>query len=359
MARARAVSRTPRGRARAAAFLTRSCHRLLRFLATRCLRRRRASTGGSSPSVQPPLARAYSISTPRGRGAEVARALRRASTGDGDDPSPSASGQQPPLTRRVPGAEEAGGSRAAVAAQPRHEEQQGGEDAAVAGKYWAQRRSLFSLYDRGVRMDAEGWYSATPEAIAATQAARAPPGSLVLDAFAGVGGNSIQFAARGCYVVAVEIDPRKVELAAHNARIYGVEDMIEFVVGDFFHLAPFLKADLVFLSPPWGGPSYSQAQVYTLDMLKPKDGYATFQAAQEISPNIIMFLPRNVDISQVEQLSWLSSPLLDFVSEESYVGHKYFKGITAYFGGVAQEVHKQQQISSQDLDTYLPLNPCL
>jgi predicted O-methyltransferase YrrM len=32
-------------------------------------------------------------------------------------------------------------------------------------------------------------------------------------------------------VVAVEIDPRKVELARHNARIYGVEDMIEFVVG--------------------------------------------------------------------------------------------------------------------------------
>jgi 23S rRNA G2445 N2-methylase RlmL len=42
-------------------------------------------------------------------------------------------------------------------------------------------------------------------------------------------------------VVAVEIDPRKVELAAHNARIYGVDDMIEFVVADFFHLAPSLK----------------------------------------------------------------------------------------------------------------------
>jgi trimethylguanosine synthase len=29
----------------------------------------------------------------------------------------------------------------------------------------------------------------------------------------------------------------------------------------------------VFLSPPWGGPLYIQAPVYTLDMLKPKDGY--------------------------------------------------------------------------------------
>ncbi|GJN00715.1 hypothetical protein PR202_ga17913 [Eleusine coracana subsp. coracana] len=142
--------------------------------------------------------------------------------------------------------------------------------AAVAGKYWAHRHSLFSLYDRGVRMDAEGWYSATPEAVAASQAARAAPRDLVVDAFAGCGGNSIQ----GCYVIAVEIDPRKVDLAAHNARVYGVEDRIEFIVGDFFRLAPFLKADVVFLSPPWGGPSYIQAPVYSLDMLKPKDGYA-------------------------------------------------------------------------------------
>ncbi|XP_044957933.1 trimethylguanosine synthase-like isoform X2 [Hordeum vulgare subsp. vulgare] len=227
----------------------------------------------------------------------------------------------------------------AEAEQARHEERTADAAAAaaeaVAGKYWAHRHSLFSLYDRGVRMDAEGWYSATPEAIAAAQAARAAPAGLVLDAFAGVGGNSIQFAARGCYVVSVEIDPRKVELARHNARIYGVEDRIEFVVGDFFHLAPYLKADLVFLSPPWGGPSYNQTPVYTLDMLKPKDGHAIFQAAQNIAPNIIMFLPRNVDIGQVEELSWLSSPPLDFESEESYVQHR-FKGITAYFGDVAR-----------------------
>jgi trimethylguanosine synthase len=38
-----------------------------------------------------------------------------------------------------------------------------------------------------------------------------------------------------------------VELARHNARIYGVEDMIEFVVGDFFRLAPSLKVRSVLL----------------------------------------------------------------------------------------------------------------
>ncbi|XP_063950436.1 uncharacterized protein LOC108195209 isoform X3 [Daucus carota subsp. sativus] len=135
----------------------------------------------------------------------------------------------------------------------------------------------------------------------------------------------------GNHVIAIDIDPFKVALAYNNAVVYGVEDYIEFIVGDFFQLAPSLKGDVVFLSPPWGGPSYIQSQKFTLDMLKPKDGWSLFQAAQSITPNIIMFLPRNVDINQVAELSWLSSPPLDVEIEENYVGENA-KAITAYFG---------------------------
>ncbi|RLM56327.1 hypothetical protein C2845_PM10G04910 [Panicum miliaceum] len=261
---------------------------------------------------------------------------------------------RPGEPKRPGAAEEPQDQAVGAAREPDAAAEADADAAVVAGKYWAHRHNLFSLYDRGVRMDAEGWYSATPEAVAASQAARAAPGNLVVDAFVGSppgtrrltsrAPDSIHFlfvphhrglVPQGCYVVAVEIDPRKVELAAHNARVYGVEDRIEFVVGDFFRLAPFLKADLVFLSPPWGGPAYIHAPIYTLDMLKPKDGYTTFQAAQKIAPNVIMFLPRTVDISQVEELSWLSCPPLDFESEENYIHHR-LKGITAYFGRTAR-----------------------
>ena len=36
----------------------------------------------------------------------------------------------------------------------------------VHDKYWAQRRRLFKKFDEGVRLDAEGWYSVTPEVVA-------------------------------------------------------------------------------------------------------------------------------------------------------------------------------------------------
>ena len=56
-------------------------------------------------------------------------------------------------------------------------------------------------------------------------------------------------------VIAVDICPERVALARFNAGVYGVQDRIQFIVGDFFELAPELKADAVFLSPPWGGKS--------------------------------------------------------------------------------------------------------
>ncbi|KAG9145040.1 hypothetical protein Leryth_018332, partial [Lithospermum erythrorhizon] len=204
---------------------------------------------------------------------------------------------------------------------------------ALVKKYWVQRYELFSKYDEGIKMDEEGWFSVTPEAIAARQAQRCS-GGVVIDGFTGVGGNAIQFASMCHHVIAIDIDPKRVALALGNATVYGVEDYIDFVVGDFFQLAQTLKGDKVFLSPPWGGPSYTKEENFTLDLLKPCDGYKLFQVAQTISPNIIMFLPKNIELDQVEELSWLSSPPLDMEIEEHLFNGKS-KAITAYFGDVA------------------------
>jgi trimethylguanosine synthase len=43
------------------------------------------------------------------------------------------------------------------------------------------------------------------------------------------------------HVIAVDIDPQKIDCAQHNASVYAVNDQIDFVVGDFIRLAPHLK----------------------------------------------------------------------------------------------------------------------
>lgn len=102
--------------------------------------------------------------------------------------------------------------------------------------------------------------------------------TVVLDAFAGIGGNSIQFAMHPMckHVYAIEIDPLAVQCAIHNAEVYGVADKITFTNMDtfkFFNSGKIngeeVKIDAIFMSPPWGGPQYSDHDVFDLERLKP------------------------------------------------------------------------------------------
>lgn len=119
----------------------------------------------------------------------------------------------------------------------------------VHDKYWTQRRRLFSRFDLGCQLDAEGWYSVTPELIADHVAKRVADlaaniiavqqqqplhdsleqqqqGIVILDAFCGCGGNSIAFGKLPSHlvskVVCVDMDRSKLLKAAHNASLYDI-----------------------------------------------------------------------------------------------------------------------------------------
>lgn len=64
----------------------------------------------------------------------------------------------------------------------------------IVEKYWRQRYDLFTRYDEGIKLDEEGWYSVTPEEVAIRHAQHCRSTDVVIDCFAGVGGNAIQFA---------------------------------------------------------------------------------------------------------------------------------------------------------------------
>ncbi|CAI4227688.1 unnamed protein product [Auanema sp. JU1783] len=210
-------------------------------------------------------------------------------------------------------------------------------------KYFYQRYRLFSRLDHGILMDREGWFSVTPERIAAHIADRLVirENMIIVDAFAGVGGNSIQFALKGARVIAIDLDPIRLKCAIQNAKVYGVEDRIEFICADFFHFAARftnkkendvpLQVDSVFLSPPWGGPSYLKKKVFDLgDGLTP-NGFDIFTAARAMSPNIAYFLPRNTCI---KQLISLAGPGNKCEIEQSCLNKKV-KTLTAYYGELA------------------------
>ncbi|XP_028168608.1 uncharacterized protein LOC114358761 isoform X2 [Ostrinia furnacalis] len=202
------------------------------------------------------------------------------------------------------------------------------KDAPKMVKYWRKRHSLFHRFDEGIKLDHESWFSVTPESVA-WHIANKFAYDVVLDAFCGAGGNTIQFARTCAKVIAVDIDPLKIELARHNAKVYGVADRIEFIVGDFFELAPTLKADMVFLSPPWGGPQYSQVKNYNLEtMLEPRPASELMKTALSISPYVAMYVPRNTTCNQLVNLGRRKNGALEI--EQSFIG-KRFIALTAYY----------------------------
>uniref|UniRef100_A0A452IGA6 Trimethylguanosine synthase n=1 Tax=Gopherus agassizii TaxID=38772 RepID=A0A452IGA6_9SAUR len=198
-------------------------------------------------------------------------------------------------------------------------------------KYWAQRYRLFSRFDEGIKLDREGWFSVTPEKIAKHIASRVRQSfncDIVVDAFCGVGGNAIQFALASKRVIAIDIDPVKISLARNNAEVYGVADQIDFICGDFMLLASHIKSDVVFLSPPWGGPDYAAAEIFDVRTMISPDGFEIFKLSQKITNNIVYFLPRNADIDQVASLA---GPGGQVEIEQNFLNNK-LKTITVYFG---------------------------
>ena len=170
-------------------------------------------------------------------------------------------------------------------------------------------------------------------------------------------------------VIALDISPVRLALARHNAALYGVEDRIEFVLADFFSFARTLSApgtngkhrgkrkiDVVFLSPPWGGPAYLSSPVkapskpqpkiteggntdgdasethteYSLESIRPVHGAELFTVARSITNNIAYFLPRNSNLDEVSNLVG-NGEMVEV--EEEWMGSK-LKALTCYFGGL-------------------------
>jgi len=60
-------------------------------------------------------------------------------------------------------------------------------------------------------------------------------------------------------VVAVDWSSIALKCARHNAAIYEVSDRIVFLNRDFFEFTDWKETydiDVLFFSPPWGGPEY-------------------------------------------------------------------------------------------------------
>ncbi|KAJ6446222.1 RNA cap guanine-N2 methyltransferase [Purpureocillium lavendulum] len=226
-------------------------------------------------------------------------------------------------------------------------------------KYFAQRYSIFSWYDEGVCLTDDAWFGVTPEpvanAIAADLQGSDPSKTVLIDAFAGAGGNTIAFALSGRWqrIVAIERDAATLACAQNNANVYGVDpSMVTWVHGNSFEymdalvnrpdqLHPMLRVDtsttIVFASPPWGGPGYRSDDVFDLRTMQPYN-LEQLHCAYRVMDHVL-FLPRTSDIRQVAKLA----PKGHKIPVVQYCMQGASKAMAAYIPASANTGNKAQR----------------
>ena len=168
--------------------------------------------------------------------------------------------------------------------------------------YFSQRFYFFSLYDKGIQMDQESWYSVTPEEISEYISSIIPDASnsTILDGFCGCGGNVISFSKKFKKVIANDLFEEKINMTKNNTKIYNCPDNIIYYTNDFLKLKlDGEKIDYVFLSPPWGGPEYKNETVYSLKKWITPNIDKIIEKSFKFSKNIIIYLPRNTDLEEL------------------------------------------------------------
>lgn len=141
----------------------------------------------------------------------------------------------------------------------------------------------------------------------AEDVAKAPASKTILiDAFAGAGGNTIAFALSGRWkqIFAVERDAKTLACAKHNAEVYGVAKKIFWIQGDIFdvlkvRLKASAKNAVIFGSPPWGGPSYTEHDVFDLSYMEPYNFAHLYDCFSKLTEHVVLYLPRTSDLRQL------------------------------------------------------------
>jgi len=111
-------------------------------------------------------------------------------------------------------------------------------------------------------------------------------------------------------------------MSFNNAQVYKVQDKIKFINKNFLDLDKqvdfTLPLSVVFVSPPWGGVSYSKVEVYNLNTIKPSFELIV-KKSLELADNIVLFLPRSIDLNQLAKVLFQNLKLFNNRAKECFV----------------------------------------
>lgn len=125
----------------------------------------------------------------------------------------------------------------------------------------------------------------------------------VTDATACNGGDTIHFALNSRYVNSIELNEENFKVLQNNVEVYGLEN-VTLHNGDCTKVFNW-KTDLLFVDPPWGGPSYKENETLELYLSEKRlDEWLEQVLLRKLRPSYIFLkLPHNYNFNRLNFLS--------------------------------------------------------
>jgi hypothetical protein len=124
----------------------------------------------------------------------------------------------------------------------------------------------------------------------------------ITDLTGNVGGDTILFGLNFLHVDSIELDKQNFEALKHNVETFQLKN-VTLHQGDSTKLFNW-KTDVLYLDPPWGGPSYKEQEKLDLYLGDVRvDMFLEKILQEEWRPRFIfMKLPRNYNFDRLEEL---------------------------------------------------------
>jgi 16S rRNA G966 N2-methylase RsmD len=123
-----------------------------------------------------------------------------------------------------------------------------------------------------------------------------PDVKTITDGTACIGGNTYSFSRYFENVNAIEINKKRYDYLKHNLYILNT-DNVAIYNGSVTHICPNLKQDLIFLDPPWGGPSYKFKTKITNLYLSELELSEVTKELSKYTKYICIKIPNNFDVT--------------------------------------------------------------
>ena len=120
---------------------------------------------------------------------------------------------------------------------------------------------------------------------------------VITDATACVGGDTLSFATYFKKVHAVELNPTHFSMLNNNISVYDRKN-VDVFLGDYVNIMHTLHQDVVFIDPPWGGPSYKHKHNVKLK-LSNTPIYKVIQYLRNHVSMVVLKTPVNFDINSI------------------------------------------------------------